>query len=229
VIPPAQHADFVCAMEDVLEVSHRPHDPQRPVVCLDASSTQLVKATRTPIPAAAGRPATTDDEYERNGTANVCMMCEPLGGQRRVVVTERRTATDDAHAVQHLVDERYPHAEKIVLVQDNLNTHKPASLYEAFPPEEARRLIEKLAVHYTPKHGSWLHMAETALGILSRQCLDRRLPDRATLTAAVAAWERDRNVAQCRVDWQLTTTEARVKLKRLYPVLQPVSSGVLDH
>ena len=229
MIPPDQHADCVCAMEDVLEVYHRPHDPQRPVVCFDASSKQLVKATRTPIPAASGRPATTDDEDERNGTANLCMMFEPLGGQRRVVVTERRTATDDAHAVRHLVDERSPHAEKIVLVQDNLNTHKPASLYDAFPPEEARRLIEKLEVHDTPKHGSWLNMAETELGILSRQCLDRRLPDRATLTAEVAAWERDRNAAQCRVDWQFTTTEARVKLKRLYPVLQPVSSGVLDH
>ena len=216
-------------MEDVLEVSHRPHDPQRPVVCLDASSQQRVKETRTPLPAAAGRLATTDYESERNGTANVFMMCAPLGGQRRVVVTERRTAIDYAHAVQHLVDERYPHAEKIVLVQDNLNTHKPASLYEAFPPEEARRLIEKLEVHDRPKHGSWLNRAETELRILSRQCLDRRLPDRATLTAEVAAWERDRNATQCRVDWQCTTTEARVKLKRLYPVLQPVSSGVLDH
>ena len=146
-----------------------------------------------------------------------------------MLVTERRTATDDAHAVQHLVDVRSPHAAKIVLVQDNLNTHKPASLYDAFPPEDARRLIEKLEVHSTPKHGSWLNMAETELSILSRQCLDRRLPDRDTLTAEVAAWERDRNAAQCRVDWQFTTTEARVKLKRLYPVLQPVNSGVLDH
>ena len=229
MIPPDQNADFVCAMEDVLEVYHRPHDPQRPVVCFDEASKQLVKETRTPIPAAPGRPATTDYEYERNGTANLFMMFEPLGGQRRVIVTERRTATDYAHAVQHLVDERYPHAEKIVLVQDNLNTHKPASLYEAFPPEEARRLIEKLEVHYTPKHGSWLNIAETELSILSRQCLDRRLPDRGTLTAEVAAWERDRNAAQCRVDWQFTTAEARVKLKRLYPVLQPVNSGVLDH
>ena len=229
MIPPDQNADFVCAMEDVLEVYHRPHDPQRPVVCFDESSKQLVKETRTPIPAASGRPATIDYEYERNGTANLFMMFEPLGGQRRVVVTERRTATDYAHAVQHLVDEVHPHAEKIVLVQDNLNTHKPASLYDAFPPEEARRLIEKLEVHDTPKHGSWLNMAETELGILSRQCLDRRLPDRATLTAEVAAWERDRNAAQCRVDWQFTTTDARVKLKRLYPILQPVNSGVLDH
>ena len=188
-----------------------------------------MKERRPPIPAAAGRPATTDYEYERNGTANLFMMFEPLGGHRCVVVTERRTAIDYAHAVQHLVDERYPHAEKIVLVQDNLKTHKLASLYEAFPPDEARRLIEKLEVHYTPKHGSWLNMAETELRILSRQCLDRRLPDRDALTAEVAAWERDRNAAQCRVDWQFTTTEGGVKLKRLYPVLQPVSSGVLDH
>ncbi len=212
-----------------MEVSHRPHDPHRPVVCVDASSTQRGKETRTPRPAASGRPATTDDEYERNGTANLCLMFAPLGGPRRMVVTERRTATDDAHAVQHLVDERSPHAETIVLGQDNLNTHTPASLYDAFPPEEARRLIEKLEVHDRPKHGSWLNRAETERRILSRQCLDRRLPDRATLTAEVAAWERDRNTTQCRVDWQCTTTEARVKLKRLYPVLQPVSSGVLDH
>jgi len=228
-MPPDQHADFVGAMEEGLEVSHRPHDPPRPVVGCEESSKPLVKETRTPIPAAAGRPATTAYESERNGTAHLCRMCAPLGGQRRGVVTARRTATDDAHAVQHLVDESYPHAEKIVLGQDNLNTHTPAALYEAFPPEEARRLIEKLAGHDTPTHGSWLNRAETALGLLSRQCLDRRLPDRATLTAEGAAWERDRNVAQCRVDWQFTTTEARVKLKRLYPVLQPVSSGVLDH
>jgi len=221
VIPPAQHADFVSVMEDVLEVSHRPYDPQRPVVCCDEARKPLVKETCTPIPAAAGRPATTDDEYERTGTANLCMMFAPLGGPRRVVVTERRTATDDAHAVRHWVAEGSPHAEQIVLVQDNLNTHNPASLYEAFPPEEARRLIETLEVHDTPKHGSWLHRAETELGLLSRQGLDHRLPDRATLTAEVSA--------QCRVDWQFTTTEARVKLKRLYPVLQPVNSGVLDH
>jgi hypothetical protein len=229
VIPPEQNADFVCAMEDVLEVYHRPYDPKRPVVCFDEASKQLVKETRTPIPAAPGRPATTDYEYERNGTANLFMMFEPLGGQRHVAVTERRTTLDYAEAIKQLVDERYPGADKIVLVQDNLNTHKPASLYEAFPPEEARRLLEKLEIHYTPKHGSWLNMAETELGILSRQCLDRRLPDQGTLTTEVARWERGRNQGSCQIDWQFTTADARVKLKRLYPVIRPVGSDVADH
>jgi hypothetical protein len=229
VIPPEQNADFVCAMEDVLEVYHRPHDPERPVVCFDESSKQLVKETRVPIAAAPGRPATTDYEYERNGTANLFMMFEPLGGHRHVIVTERRTAVDYAHAIQNLVDVQYADARKIVLVQDNLNTHKPASLYEAFAPEEARRLIEKLEIHYTPKHGSWLNMAETELGILGRQCLDRRLPDRLKLTTEVAAWERDRNAMKCQIDWQFTTADARIKLKRLYPVIKPVNFEQSDH
>jgi hypothetical protein len=229
VIPPEQNADFVCAMEDVLEVYHRPHDPKRPVVCFDESSKQLMKETRVPIPAAPGRPAIADYEYERNGTANLFMMFEPLGGRRHVIVTERRTAVDYAHAIQNLVDVQYPLAQKIVLVQDNLNTHRPASLYEAFTPDEARRLIEKLEIHYTPKHGSWLNMAETELGILGRQCLDRRLPDRPKLTTEVAAWERDRNEMKCQVDWQFTTADARIKLKRLYPVIKPINSGRSDH
>jgi hypothetical protein len=229
VIPPEQNADFVCAMEDVLEVYHRPYDPKRPVVCFDEASKQLVKETRLPILAAPGRPATTDYEYERNGTANLFMMFEPLGGQRHVEVTERRTTLDYAQAIKQLLEEGYPEADKVVLVQDNLNTHKPASLYEAFPPEEARRLLEKLEIHYTPKHGSWLNMAETELGILSRQCLDRRLPDRATLTTEVGSWERSRNEEKCHIDWQFTTADARVKLKRLYPVIRPFSSDVADH
>jgi hypothetical protein len=229
VIPPDQNADFVCSMEDVLEVYHRPLDPKRPVVCFDESSKQLMKETRVPIPAAPGRPGTTDYEYERNGTANLFMMFEPLSGQRHVIVTERRTAMDYAHAIQNLVDVQYPHAKTIVLVQDNLNTHKPASLYEAFPPKEARRLIEKLEIHYTPKHGSWLNMAETELGILGRQCLNRRLADRPRLTKEVAAWERDRNEMECRVDWQFTTAKARIKLKRLYPEIKAVNSGRSDH
>ncbi len=229
MIPPDQNADFVCAMEDVLEVYHRPPDPDRPVVCFDEASKQLVKETRTPIPAAPGRPATTDYEYERNGTANMFMMFEPLAGRRRVIVTARRTAVDYAHAIRDLVEVQYPRAEKIVLVHDNLNTHKPASLYEAFPPEEARRLIDKLEIHYTPKHGSWLNMAETELGILSRQCLDRRLPDRDTLTHEVAAWECQRNTAECKVHWQFTTANARIKLRRLYPVIEPVKNTRSDH
>jgi hypothetical protein len=224
VIPPEQNADFVCAMEDVLEVYHRPYDPRRPVVCFDEASKQLVKETRTPIPAAPGRPATTDYEYERNGTANLFMMFEPLAGQRQVKVTDRRTAVDYAYAIAELVDVHYPDAEKIVLVQDNLNTHKPASLYEALPPDEARRLLDKLEIHYTPKHGSWLNMAETELGILSRQCLDRRLADRQLLTREVSAWNSQRNTAECKVHWQFTTADARTKLWRLYPVIQPVTT-----
>ena len=229
MIPPEQNADFVCAMEDVLEVYHRPYHPRRPVVCFDEASKQLVKETRTPIPAAPGRPATTDYEYERNGTANLFMMFEPLAGQRQVKVTDRRTAVDYAYAIGELVDVHYPNAEKIVLVQDNLNTHKPASLYEAFPPDEARRLLDKLEIHYTPKHGSWLNMAETELGILSRQCLDRRLADRQLLTREVSAWNSQRNTAECKVHWQFTTADARTKLWRLYPVIQPVTTQLADH
>ena len=216
-------------MEDVLEVYHRPYDPERPVVCFDEASKQLIKETRTPIPMSPGRPATSDYEYERNGTANLFMMFEPLAGRRHVKVTERRTAVDYAHVIRELVDVHYPQARTIVLVQDNLNTHKPASLYEAFPPEEARRLIEKLEIHYTPKHGSWLNMAETELSILSRQCLDRRMPDHPTLTTEVGTWEIDRNETECTVDWQFTTADARVKLKRLYPVIEPVKPAVADH
>ena len=197
MIPPEQNADFVCAMEDVLEVYHRPPNPNYPVVCFDEASRQLVKETRTPIPPAPGRPATNDYEYERNGTANLFMMFEPLSGSRHVKVTAQRTAVDYAQAIRELVEVHYPDARKIVLVQDNRNTHKPASLYEAFPPDAARRIIDKLEIHYTPKHGSWLNMAENELGILSRQCLDRRLPDRETLTNEVGAWERDRNTAEC--------------------------------
>jgi hypothetical protein len=220
VIPPEKNAEFVAAMEDVLDVYERPYDPARPVVCLDEQSKQLIKETRTPIPAAPGRPARTDYEYERNGTANLFMLFEPLGGWRHVKVTERRTRTDFAELIRELVDVHYPKAEKIVLVMDNLNTHKAASLYEAFPPAEARRLVEKLEIHYTPKHGSWLDMAETELSILTKQCLDRRIPDMPTLIREVAAWEEQRNSAEATIEWQFTTDQARTKLKRLYPSFQ---------
>lgn len=229
MIPPAANADFVCALEDTLEVYQRPYDAHRPLVCFDEATKQLVKEVRGPLPAAPGRLERSDYEYERNGTGNLFMMCEPLVGQREVLVTERRTAVDYATAIQHLVDICYPQAEKIILVQDNLNTHKLASLYEAFPPEEARRLIAKLEVHYTPKHGSWLNMAEVELGVLRRQCLDCRIPDLATLVHGVTAWQRDRNAAQVKVNWQFTTADARVKLKRLYPILEPVKSKQTDH
>jgi hypothetical protein len=220
VIPPEQNADFVAAMEDVLEVYQRPHDPLRPVVCLDEQGKQLIKETRTPIPAAPGRVERTDYEYERNGTANLFMLFAPLEGWRHVKVTARRTKADFAELIRELVDVHFPQAEKIVLVMDNLNTHKPASLYEAFPPAEARRLVEKLEIHYTPKHGSWLDMAETELSILTKQCLDRRIPDAETLTREVAAWEHQRNTAHSKIDWQFTTAQARIKLKRLYPSIQ---------
>jgi len=208
-------------MEDVLEVYHRPYDPRRPVVCLDEQSKQLVKETRMPIPVQPGKAARCDYEYERNGTANLFMMSEPLAGRRRVKVTARRTRVDFAEVIRELVDKDYGNADKVVLVMDNLNTHKPASLYEAFEPAEARRIMERLEIHYTPKHGSWLDMAETELSVLSKQCLDRRIPDQPTLIEEVSAWEQARNKAQCRIDWQFTTENARVKLKRLYPSIQP--------
>jgi hypothetical protein len=206
-------------MEDVLEVYQRPYDPKRPVVCFDERSKQLIRETRTPIPAAPGRPERVDYEYERNGTANMFMTFEPLAGRRRVTVTDRRTKLDFAEAIRELV-EQYPTAEKIVLVMDNLNTHKLGSLYEAFAPAAARRLIERLEVHHTPKHGSWLNMAETELSVLSSQCLDRRIGAKDELRSEVAAWEQRRNTVKCRVDWQFTTADPRVKLKRLYPSIQ---------
>ena len=206
-------------MEDVLEVYHRPRDPDRPLVCLDETSKQLIAETRAPIPAKPGRPARHDYEYQRCGTANLFMMFAPLEGWRHVEVTDRRTSLDYARVLKELSDTHFPKAAKIVLVQDNLNTHKPASLYEAFPAAEARRLVERFEWHYTPKHGSWLDMAQSELSVLSSQCLDRRIPDKQTLTAEVAAWEDDRNKHNAKADWQFTTADARIKLKRLYPTL----------
>lgn len=220
MIPPKQNADFVAAMEDVLEVYRRPYDPCRPVVCLDEQSKQLVRDVNTPLPTLPGSPAKEDYEYERNGTANLFMLFEPLAGWRHVKVTERRTKIDFAHLIRELLTKHFPAAETVVLVMDNLNTHKPASLYEAFPPSEARELIERLEIHYTPKHGSWLDMAETELSILTTQCLDRRIPDLATLSREVAAWTQSRNAAQSKIDWQFTTQDARIKLKKLYPSIQ---------
>jgi DDE superfamily endonuclease len=206
-------------MEDVLDVYHRPHDPAFPLVCLDETSKQLIKETRVPIPAKPGRPARTDYEYERNGTANIFMLFAPLEGWRHVEVTDRHAGVDYAHLLKEVSDRWFPHAAKIALVQDNLSTHKPASLYEAFPPAEARRLVERFEWHYTPKHGSWLNMAETELSVLSSQCLDRRIPNKDTLVSEVSAWEAARNKHHAKADWQFTTADARVKLKRLYPSL----------
>ena len=207
-------------MEDVLEVYTRPYDPRRPQVCLDEASKQLVAEVQTPLPPQPGQPLRIDYEYERCGTANLFMVFEPLAGRRRVTVTERRTAVDFDHVIRGLVDTEYPQAEKIVLVMDNLNTHAPASLYEAFEPAEARRILERLEIHHTPKHASWLDMAETELSVLGRQCLDRRIPDHDTLTREVSAWEKNRNAAVVKVDWRFTTADARIKLKRLYPSIQ---------
>jgi hypothetical protein len=204
-------------MEDVLEVYHRPHDPDRPVVCLDETSKQLIVETRVPIPAKRGQPARYDYEYQRNGTANLFMMFAPLEGWRHVEVTDRHTAVDYAKILKDLSDKHFASATKIVLVQDNLNTHRPASLYEAFPAKEARRLVERFEWHYTPKHGSWLDMAESELSVVSSQCLDRRIPDKQTLIKEVAAWEEARNKKHAKADWQFTTADARIKLKRLYP------------
>jgi len=206
-------------MEDILEVYQRPYDPQRPLVCLDETSKQLIAETRVPIAAKPGRPGRHDYEYRRNGTANLFMMFAPLEGWRHVKVTDRHTAVDYAQVLKELSDTHFPGSAKIVLVQDNLNTHKPASLYEAFPPAEARRLVERFEWHYTPKHGSWLDMAESELGVLSFQCLDRRIPDQQVLKQEVEAWVADRNSKHAKANWQFTTADARVKLKRLYPVL----------
>ena len=204
-------------MEDVLEVYTRPADPRRPLVCMDEISKQLVGETRLPLPLQPGQPARFDAEYVRNGVANLFIFYEPLQGQRRVEVTDQRTRIDWAHAIQDLVDVRHPDADAIVLVMDQLNTHSPASLYEAFDPAEAKRLADKLEIHYTPKHGSWLNMAEIELSILSRQCLDRRIADKETLIAEVSAWQRRRDTRAGRVDWRFTTADARIKLKHLYP------------
>lgn len=219
-IPPERNAEFVCAMENVLEVYKRPRDPQRPVVCMDEKPKQLIKETRTPVPCATGRPARIDYEYERNGTASVFLFVDPLRGWRRVEATDRRTRLDWARQVRRLVDRDYPQAQKITLVMDNLNTHSLASLYEAFEPAEARRLAERLEIVNTPKHGSWLNVAEVELAALEKQAIGGRLPDRAALNARLKAWQKTRNRSRAKVDWQFTTADARIKLKRLYPQTQ---------
>ena len=195
----------------------RPYDPQRPVVCLDETSKQLIGEVRTPVPAAPGQVAHYDCEYVRHGVANLFMIFEPLAGQRDVAVTDRRTKKDYAECLRKLSDEVYPEAERIVLVHDNLNTHSPASLYEAFAPAEAQRLAERFEFHYTPQHGSWLDMAEIELGILGRQCLSQRIDKIQDLRRQVEAWEKSRDNAEAKVNWQFTTADARIKLKRLYP------------
>ena len=220
MIPPKANAGFVAAMEDVLEVYHRPYDERRPLVCIDEVPVQLVGETRTPLPAQPGEPERYDYEYVRNGTANLFMAFEPLLGWRAVQVTERRTAKDFAEVLRWLVEDLHPGAKKVVLVTDNLNTHGPGCLYEALEPGRARRIAEKLEWHYTPKHGSWLNMAEIELAALGKQCLGRRIGSMQELQREVAAWEQERNERQVEAHWQFTTSKARVKLRRLYPSIQ---------
>lgn len=220
-LPEAPSADFVAAMEDVLEVYHRPYDPSRPVVCMDEASKQLIAEVREPLPAQPGRVAKFDSEYERRGTANVFMAVEPLAGQRTVQVTARRTKIDWAQFIKLLLLTMYPEAAVVVLVMDNLNTHGIGSLYEAFDPETARALAARLEIHHTPKHGSWLNIAENELSSLTRQCVSgRRFGVLETLQSEIAAWSNDVNNTQRGVDWQMKVKDARGKLKSLYPKIR---------
>jgi hypothetical protein len=219
-IPPEQDAEFVCGMENVLETYVRPYDSQNPVVCMDETSKQLVSETRAPQSGAPGRVQRYDYEYERNGSANVFMFTEPLANWREVTATQRRTAIDWAHAMRDIIDTRYAGADTVTFVMDNLNTHRLASLYKAFTPTEARRLAQKIEIVYTPKHGSWLNVAEIELGILSRQCISGRIGSSAALKRKLSAWERARNTSGGKVNWQFTTEDARVKLHRLYPLIE---------
>ena len=220
MIPPKQNAAFVANMEDVLKVYERPYNEQFPVVCMDEQPTQLIKETRRKLAVEPGKPERVDYEYERNGTATNFMFTEPLAGWRKVNVRLRKTAVDWAEEIKELLDEDYPDVEKVVLICDNLNTHKVASFYEAFEPKEARRLFERLEIHHTPKHGSWLNVAEIELSVFTKQCLDRRIPDIEILRQEAKAWYGRRNVSQKSVDWQFTTEDARIKLKKLYPQIQ---------
>ena len=217
MIPPGRSGEFVARMEDVLDLYHRPFDPRRPLVCIDEVPKQLVGETRQPVPAQPGRPARYDYEYRRCGVANLFMVSQPLIGWRHVRVTDRRTARDFGELLGWLAEELFPEATRVVLVVDNLNTHGPGSLYEAFVPARARRIARRLEWHYTPKHGSWLNVAECELAALSRQCLDRRIGSVGHLRRAVSAWEEERNERGVGVNWRFATADARIKLRRLYP------------
>ena len=206
-------------MEDVLDVYATSGDPLHPRVCFDEKSVQLIAEKRKPLPGKPQQPERFDYEYQRNGTCNLFVFFQPFAGWRHIQITERRTKVDFAHSMRYLVDELFPEADKIIIVLDNLNTHTPAALYEAFEPAEAKRILDRLEFHYTPKHGSWLNMVEIEIGVLAEQCLDRRIPDRQTLASEIAAWEGFRNEQKATVDWQFRTTDARIKLKRLYPTL----------
>ena len=216
-IPPRANAEFVCKMEDVVDVYLQPENINRPVVCMDETSKQQIREVRLPIPVEPGQGYRYDSEYQRNGVSNLFMFFAPLLGWREVKVTDHRTKVDWAVAMRELVDIHFPYAERILVVMDNLNTHTPSSFYEAFEPAEAKRILDRLEFHYTPKHGSWLNMAEMELSVLSRQCLDRRIPDQQKLKKEVAAWVNERNAKSSSVNWRFTTDDARIKLKRLYP------------
>ena len=222
-IPPKKNANFVCAMEDILSVYCRPYDPARPVVCMDETSKQLIEAVQKSLPARSGSEEKYDYEYRRNGTCNIFVFTEPLAGKRYFEVTDQRTKTDWAWQIKKLLDVHYPYAEKVVLVMDNLNTHSGASLYATFEPAEARRLLDRLEIHYTPIHGSWLNMAEIEFQLLTKLCLKRYVPTKQELIRDVAAWEHERNTENHTIDWQFKTEDARIKLKRLYPDVIRVS------
>ena len=220
VIPPQHNAAFVACMEDVLDLYQQPYDPEYPVVCMDEQPYQLLGESRQPIPMKRGKSKREDNEYIRNGTCSIFLFVEPLGCWRHVSPQEHRTKVDWAHQIQYLLDHVYPDCQKVRLVMDNLNTHTVSSLYEAFPPNIARSLAKRLEIHYTPKHGSWLNIAEIELSVMTKQCLGRRIADINNLRAEVSAWARERNSVQKGVDWQFTTPDARIKLRRLYPQIK---------
>lgn len=217
MIPPEQSAEFVCGMEHILDLYEKPYDPQQPLVCIDEGLKQLISEIRQPLPLTPGQPQRYDYAYEREGSCSFFIAFEPLQGRRQIEVTGQRRMTEYAEFVRQLVDVHYPDADTIHIVQDNLNTHKPASFYEAFPASEAHRILERVSFHYTPKHGSWLNMAEIELSILNSQCLDRRIQSQGFLTSEIQAWVAERDSRQSKIDWQFTTPKARLKLKRLYP------------
>jgi hypothetical protein len=218
-IPPKANGAFVAQMEEVLDLYEKPHDSRYPLICMDETSKQLMDDVQPPVLLQPGQVARQDYEYERNGVCNLFMCFEPLQSQRHVQVTDQRTAVDWAHFMSDLAQVQYPDAKRIVVVMDNLNTHGPGSFYEAFAPAEAKRLAARFEFHYTPKHGSWLNMAEIELSALSRMCLDRRIPDKDVLTREVSAWESARNAKSVTVEWRFTTDDARIKLKKLYPII----------
>lgn len=222
MIPPKQNAAFVAHMEDILDLYHRPYDEKVPLICMDEQPVQLVEEVRVALPARPGRPRRYDHHYKRAGTANIFLFTEPLAGWRRASVTSRRTAVDWAVQMRMLLEADYPKAEKVILVCDNLNTHKIASFYKAFRPAVARGLVKRLEIHHTPKHGSWLNVAECELSVLSRHCLRNRTGSTEALRSKVGPWQRERNGCNCKVDWRFTTDDARIKLKRLYPQYQVV-------